>query len=77
MVAGANLPMGLLLPTLLAELLEVILLDLEDPEAIDGVLDIDLSLLVNMLLWLLPGVQSSSSSSLTASLLSSYRNSVL
>ena len=67
MVAGANLPMGLLLPTLLAELLEVILLDLEDPEAIDGVLDIDLSLLVNMLLWLLPGVQSSSSS-LTASL---------
>ena len=66
-MTGANLPVGLLFPALVAELLEVMLLALEDPEAIDGVLDIDLSLLVNMLLWLLPGVQSSSSS-LTASL---------
>ena len=70
MVVGANLPMGLLLLALFKDSVEDVLLALEDPEAIDGVFDWDLSLLlVNMLACWLCGVQLSSSSSLTASLI--------
>ena len=50
-VGGGKCPMELLLLPLLAELVDAVLVALEEPEAMEGVLDRDLSpLLVNMLL---------------------------
>ena len=76
MVAGANRPIVLLPPELPPELEEDRLLDLEDLEAIEGVGDMDLSpTLGNMSS--LSSSNPSSSSSLTASWLKVYQNSVL